>query len=43
MLRRTNLIAERILAAAGGVLAAVETIRRHAERCPRCPTCAGRR
>ena len=43
LLHRTNLIAERILAAAGGVLAATERIRRHAEACPRCPTCAGRR
>ncbi len=42
LLHRTNLIADRILAAAGGVLGAAERIRRHAERCPRCPTCAGR-
>jgi hypothetical protein len=43
LLHRTNLIAERILAASRGVLAATERIRRHAEGCPRCPTCVGRR
>jgi hypothetical protein len=40
LLHRTNLTVERILGAAGGVLAAVTAIRDHAQSCPRCPTCA---
>ena len=43
LLRRTNLTAERILGAAGRIVGAVTAIRDHAQDCPRCPTCAGRR
>ncbi len=43
LLHRTNLTAGRILDAAGGVLSAITAIRNHAQRCPRCPDCAGRR
>ena len=42
LLHRTNLTAGRILDAAGGVLSAITAIRNHAQRCPRCPDCAGR-
>lgn len=40
LLRRTNLTAARILEAAGGVLRAASAIHKHAQSCPRCPTCA---
>jgi hypothetical protein len=43
LLHRTNLTAGRILDAGGGVLTAVASIHDHAQRCPRCPTCATRR
>jgi hypothetical protein len=43
LLHRTNLTAERILDAAGRILAAVTAVRDHAQGCPRCPTCATRR
>jgi hypothetical protein len=43
LLHRTNLTAERILAAAGRIVGAVAAIRDHAQGCPRCPTCAERR
>jgi len=43
LLRRTNLIAERLLDAAGRIVGAVTAIRDHAQGCPRCPTCAARR
>jgi len=43
LLHRTNLTAGRILDAVGGVLSAITAIRNHAQRCPRCPDCAGRR
>ncbi len=42
LLHRTNLTAGRILDAVGGVLSAITAIRNHAQRCPRCPDCAGR-
>jgi len=43
LLHRTNLTAERILDAAGGILSAVTAIHNHAQRCTRCPDCAGGR
>ncbi len=43
LLHRTNLIGGRILDAARGVLSAVSAIHNHAQRCPRCPDCAGGR
>ena len=43
LVHRTNLTAERILDAAGRILAAVTAVRDHAQGCPRCPTCAHRR
>ena len=43
LLHRTNLTAERILEAAGRILAAVTAVRDHAQHCERCPTCATRR
>jgi len=43
LLHRTNLTAERILSAAGGVLRAAASIHDHAQHCPRCPTCAAPR
>ena len=43
LLHRTSLTAERILDAAGRILAAVTAVRDHAQRCERCPTCATRR
>lgn len=43
LLHRTNLTAERILGAAGRILAAVKAVRDHAQDCPRCPACVARR
>jgi len=43
LVHRTNLTAERILDAAGRILAAVTAVREHAQSCPRCPSCADRR
>jgi Na+/H+ antiporter NhaC len=43
LLHRTNLTVARILAAAGRILDAIAAIRAHAQRCPRCPDCAGGR
>jgi hypothetical protein len=43
LLHRTNVTAERILDAAGRILAAVTAVRDHAQRCERCPACAARR
>lgn len=40
LLRRTNLTATRILDAARGVLEAASALQKHAQSCPRCPTCA---
>src|SRR5215470_18710760 len=40
LLHRTNLIAERILTAAGRIVGAVAAIRDHAQGCPHCPSCA---
>ncbi len=39
LLLRTNHLASRILAAAGGTAGAVAGIERHAADCPHCPTC----
>ena len=41
--RRALAAVERILDAAGRILAAVTAVRDHAQSCPRCPTCAHRR
>jgi hypothetical protein len=43
LLHRTNVTAERILDAAGRILAAATAVRDHAQHCERCPTCATRR
>ena len=43
LVHRTNLTAERVLDAAGRILAAVTAVRDHARNCPRCPACAARR
>lgn len=39
LLLRTNYLAARILAAAGGTAGAVAAIEQHARTCPHCPTC----
>lgn len=39
LLLRTNHLASRILAAAGGTAGAVAGIERHAADCPHCPSC----
>lgn len=39
LLLRTNHLAGRILAAAGGTARAVAAVDRHAQSCPGCPTC----
>lgn len=39
LLARTNLLADRILAAAGGVANATAAVQEHARGCPGCPTC----
>ncbi len=43
LLHRTNVTVGRILDAAGGILTAVTAIHNHAQRCLRCPDCAGGR
>ena len=43
LLHRTNFFGARILEAATGILGAASAIRAHAQRCPRCPSCAARR
>ena len=43
LLHRTNFFGAKILEVATGILGAASAIREHAQRCPRCPSCAARR